>query len=172
MSQTLVLSVGWDPMILHTRNLLLQSAGYIVVSAMSMKDAVHLFQDGDFDLVILCNSISTRDCERLRCLIRASGSRIPIVCVAEAVPGDHKAFAEAHLDEDPVAFLRTLEDVLSKHAKVQLAGVSVAHNHGEVNSAKNMMKPCTAADRRERRTQDHAGIYSFLERTRECAPSY
>ena len=44
------LAVGLDPSLLRTRSQVLQSAGYIVVSASSVKEAVDYFQAGDFDL--------------------------------------------------------------------------------------------------------------------------
>jgi DNA-binding response OmpR family regulator len=65
MPQTLVLSVGLNPAILDSREPILQSVGYIVVSAPSIKEAVHHFQDGDFDLIILCHTLPIKDCERL-----------------------------------------------------------------------------------------------------------
>ena len=82
MSQTLVLSIGFDLALLDIRNQVLQSAGYIVVSAMSAEEAIHLFRDGDFDLVILCHSLPREHCERLTHFIRNSGSRIPVACVS------------------------------------------------------------------------------------------
>jgi CheY-like chemotaxis protein len=125
MSQILVLSVSSDPVVLGTRDQLLRSAGYIVVTAISIKEAVHLFQDGDFDIIILCHSLPTNDCEHLKSFIRASGSRIPIVRASGAAPGEQAAFADATLDKDPVAFLRTLEDVICKNPAMQPAGASV-----------------------------------------------
>ncbi len=89
MPQTLVLSVGLDPQLLGTRDLILQSAGYIVVSTYSMREAVDRFRQGDFDLVLLCQSIPAKERERLTRWIRASGSRIPVVSVSgNLCPGD------------------------------------------------------------------------------------
>lgn len=107
MSQTLVLSVGSDPVVLDTRDLILRSAGYIVVSATSIREAVHLFQDGDFDLVILCHSLPKRESERLTRFIRALGSRIPIVSVSGGVFAERNDFVDADLNKDPVSLLGT-----------------------------------------------------------------
>jgi DNA-binding response OmpR family regulator len=73
MSLGIALAVSLDPSLLRTRSQVLQSAGYIVVSASSVKEAVDYFQAGDFDLVILCHSLPAKDRERLTSLIRASG---------------------------------------------------------------------------------------------------
>lgn len=89
MPQALVLSVGLDPQLLGTRNLILESAGYIVVSTYSMREAVDRFQQGDFDLVLLCQSIPAKERDRLTRWIRACGSRIPVISVSgNLCPGD------------------------------------------------------------------------------------
>jgi DNA-binding response OmpR family regulator len=74
MALTLVLSVGFDSQLLATRNLVLQSAGYTVVRAFSLKAAADCFQTLDFDLVLLCQSIPTKEKDRLVSWIRVSGS--------------------------------------------------------------------------------------------------
>ncbi|MGD0830346.1 MAG: hypothetical protein ABR907_05340 [Terracidiphilus sp.] len=78
-----------------TRNQILRSAGYIVVSVMSVREGIQRFQDGDFDLIMLCHTLPINDGERLISFIRASGSRILIVCVSEAESGQHNGFAYA-----------------------------------------------------------------------------
>jgi CheY-like chemotaxis protein len=61
MPLTIVLSVGFDPALLMTRVLVLQSAGYLVEQASSVTKAIDLFQAGDFDLVLLCHSVPRKD---------------------------------------------------------------------------------------------------------------
>jgi DNA-binding response OmpR family regulator len=79
MPLTIVLSVGFDPALLMTRVLVLQSAGYLVEQASSVTKAIDLFQAGDFNLVLLCHSVPRKDRDRLTSLIRDPGSRTPIV---------------------------------------------------------------------------------------------
>ena len=57
----------------HTR--VWRSAGYIVVSADSIGEAIDHFNAGDFELVVLGDSISIESRQRLTSLIRASGSQ-------------------------------------------------------------------------------------------------
>lgn len=140
MPQTLVLSVGSDPVVSGTRDLVLRSAGYIVVSAISIKEAAYLFQYGDFDLVILCHTLPQKDRQRLTSLIRASGSRIPIVCVSGTEFGEQNAFADATLDKNPVLFLVGLEGMLRRHATVQPVGAPVPHIEIEVTSIESVPK--------------------------------
>jgi DNA-binding response OmpR family regulator len=49
--------------------------------ALSLLEAARAFQESDFNLVLLDNSFPAKDHDRLVCLIRASGSRIPIISV-------------------------------------------------------------------------------------------
>jgi len=77
MRTNVVLAVGFDLSLMRTRTLVLQSAGYIVESASSLKEAVDRFQAGDFDLVLLCHSIPMKDRDHLTCLIRATGALTP-----------------------------------------------------------------------------------------------
>jgi hypothetical protein len=100
MPLTLVLSVGLDASLLETRNIVLHSAGFLVESASSLNEAAHRFLAGDFDLVILCHSVPTRERERLTCLIRASGSRTPIVSISGNLR-QCDAFATATIEDGP-----------------------------------------------------------------------
>jgi CheY-like chemotaxis protein len=115
MPLALVLSVGLDSPVLVARNVLLQSAGYIVVSAFSLKEAVHRFLTGNFDLVLLDNSLPTKDRDRLTCLVRLSGSRIPIVALAPEYSHDD-SFADARIEGDPNKLLIGIRGVLHKAA--------------------------------------------------------
>jgi len=113
----LVLSVGLDSLVVATRNMLLQSEGYIVVSAFSLREAADRFLTGDFDLVLLDNSLPTKDRDRLTSLIRLSGSRIPVVSVApEHSHAD--SFADAMIESDPNKLLIGIGRVLLKTANL------------------------------------------------------
>jgi DNA-binding NarL/FixJ family response regulator len=77
-----------------------------------LKEAVDRFGSYDFDLVILCRSIPARDRERLTCLIRASGSSVPVIAVAEA-ENQRDVFPNATLDEvDESSFLRRVQEIV------------------------------------------------------------
>ena len=116
MSLTIVLSVGFDPSLLMTRGLVLESAGYLVEPASSVTEALELFQSGDFDLLLLCHSVPRKDRDRLTSLIRASGSRTPIVSIAGNL-GECDAFANATLEDGPNTLLAGIRDVLVKAEK-------------------------------------------------------
>jgi CheY-like chemotaxis protein len=113
MPHTLVLAVGHDPVLLETRSQVLQGAGYTVVPELSLKKAVAMFRDGDFDVVLLCHSIPCVDRERLVRSIREHTSRTPIVSIATTL-GQRDLLADATIDSDPGELLNGLHDVLNK----------------------------------------------------------
>jgi DNA-binding response OmpR family regulator len=111
MPLTVVLSVGLDPGLLKARNLVLQSAGYVVVSAFSIKEAAKQFQAGDFDLVLLCQTIPAKDRDGLTWWMRSSGSGIPVVCVSGSLwSGD--VVAGVTVGSEPSALLLGIQEVL------------------------------------------------------------
>jgi DNA-binding response OmpR family regulator len=163
MALTLVLSVGRDPELLGTRNLVLHSAGYIVVSAASIKEAVDRFADGDFDLVILCHSIPPRERKRLTFLIRASGSQTPIVSVS----GDdceYDEFADATLEVGPDTVLAGIEDVLLKRARRWSAPMTASCDKQAVAASleKKLSTSNTGSEQRHRKTQTHERSFALL----------
>jgi len=115
MPLTLVLAIGLDSLSLGIRHSLLQSAGYLVVSAFSLRDAANQFLNGDFDLVLLDNSLPTKDRDRMASLIRVSGSRTPVVSIGSEDSHDD-SFIDATFDETPANLLSGIRSVLIKTA--------------------------------------------------------
>ena len=76
MAVTTMLAAGVDSVHLEYQRPLWRSAGSYVTSAKSIREAIVQFRDGDFDVLLLGDSIPIEDRERLTPLIRASGSRI------------------------------------------------------------------------------------------------
>jgi CheY-like chemotaxis protein len=116
MRTNVVLAVGFDLSLMRTRTLVLQSAGYIVESASTLKEAVDRFQAGDFDLVLLCHSIPMKDRDRLTCLIRATGALTPVVSIARN-HGECPEFVNATLEDGPNKFLDSIGVELGKAAR-------------------------------------------------------
>lgn len=114
----MVLAVGFDPSLMTTRVLVLQSAGYVVIKAWSFEEAVDHFRSGDFDLILLCHSVPATDRDRLTSLIQASGSCIPIVSIAG---GRVECDAPATLEDGPNKFVAGIRDALIKAARTPAA---------------------------------------------------
>lgn len=110
-SATLILSVGYDPVLLGTRRLLLQSAGYIVESSGSVENAIYRFRTGDFDLVVLCHSMPEQERRRLLHLIRDYGSATPVIFISSAEPSPD-GFSDLSIENHPAALLDAVRAML------------------------------------------------------------
>ena len=77
-----------------------------------------------------CHSIPAIERGRLTCLIRASGSRIPVVAVS-ARQYQRDDFADVTLDHDPQEFLRGVEAVLLGQAGVWATGMDLSREKQE-----------------------------------------
>jgi CheY-like chemotaxis protein len=121
MSIAVVLAIGMDSWVLEAQRKAWRSAGYFVTSAGSIGEAIDDFQGGDFDLVLMSHSIPAQSRERLASLIRASGSRVPVVCVANSA-GEGDTFADATIKNEPSNLLQSIKELLSGIAKKPAVG--------------------------------------------------
>jgi CheY-like chemotaxis protein len=117
MSPRIILSVGANLTLLGTRNMILRAAGYIVESARSLKQAIDHCLAREFDMVIMCHSVSLKDRDRLACWIRASGAPTAVVSVPENL-GQSDFFADANLEHEPERFLSGINDVLTEWVRM------------------------------------------------------
>lgn len=118
MKRVLILAVGQDPMILSSRCSILRSAGHIVVSAFSIASSFDLFRSVDFDVVILCHSISEEDRDRLTSAIRASGSHIPIYTVAALATETPPGITDGLLSSSPESLIEEVERAARRPAEI------------------------------------------------------
>ena len=116
MPLTVVLAVGLDPSLLANRGSVWQSAGYLVTSIGSIKEAIPHIRGGYFDLVLLGRSIPVDSRERLTFLVRASHAQIPVVCIADSA-SDCDRFADATINNEPVNMLHDLRELMARRAK-------------------------------------------------------
>jgi DNA-binding NtrC family response regulator len=117
MSSTVVLAVCMDSSISAIHDSVWKSAGFIVTSVISIREAIERFKGGDFDLVLLGHSIPQENRERLTFLIRASGSRVPVASIGESF-GDCDSFADATFGNEPVELLLAMGELVTKSAKM------------------------------------------------------
>ena len=115
MPLAVVLAVGVDSSLLASQRPVWQSAGYRITAPASIREAMVQFWGGDFDLILLSHSIPIESRERLTFLIRASGSRKPLVCVTD-LPGDHDSL-RATIRNEPDHLLQVIGELLAKRMK-------------------------------------------------------
>ena len=87
-----------------------------------------LFNDGDFDLVVLGHSISIDDRERLTFLIRGCGSQTPVTFIGNS-SRDFDSFAHAALKNDSSTLFTGLKELLVEESKIRVAPTIL---HGDV----------------------------------------
>ena len=116
MSLTVVLAVGMDAWRLTTQSPVWRSAGYIAVPAASVKEAIDHFNAGDFDAVLLGNSIPVESRKRLAHQIRATGAMTPLVCI-ESPTGKCTAFADTAVRNDSVALVSQIRELVAGQVK-------------------------------------------------------
>ncbi len=113
-----VLSFGHDQSLLVTRQLLLEKSGHSVVCATNTSEFRTLVLRTTFDLILLCQSISSEECESASRFAReyAPEARLLLmfVRVGKCVP-DH---ADVLLDAQagPKVFLETTQRILTGRA--------------------------------------------------------
>jgi CheY-like chemotaxis protein len=129
MPLTVVLAVGLDSWLLATHTRDWRSAGYFVVSADSIREAINLFNAGDFDLVVLDDSVSMENRQRLTSLIRASGSQTPVACIGNSSAA-HDSLPDGPLKSDSSTLVMGLKELLPEKA---MALVAPANFRGEMS---------------------------------------
>ena len=78
---TRILSVGSDHHLLSLRSLVLESAGFDVIEAYSVTDALRLAQSDAVDLVLICHTVPKPEQKRLITAIRERRRLMPVLCV-------------------------------------------------------------------------------------------
>jgi CheY-like chemotaxis protein len=129
MSRPVILSVGENRLLLEARNIILRAAGYMVESARSLKQAIDHCLTRDFDVVIMCHSVSSKDRDCLTCWIRASGSLTRVVSVSKN-RGQGDDFADANVEHEPEKFLRGIRDVLIHAVRISSETTSPEDSRG------------------------------------------
>jgi DNA-binding NtrC family response regulator len=127
MSQTVVLAVGLDSSLLANHGLVSRTAGYFFTSTYSVREAILQFKDGDFDLILVGYAIPAESREKLTSVIRASGSRIPVVSITNG-SGHHDTFADATIRNEPNDVIAAIEVLLARQAMTPAAPASMQGN--------------------------------------------
>jgi len=116
MPVTVVLAVGLDSSLLPGQSSIWQSAGYIVTPTDSIREAIVLIRDGDFDLVLLGNTLPPDSREQLASLIRAIGSRTPVISILDC-PTHRDSFADATIRNEPAGLLQSIGELMAERPR-------------------------------------------------------
>jgi DNA-binding NtrC family response regulator len=80
-ASTRILSVGHDQHLLSLRSMVLETAGFEVIEAYSVSDALRLAQSDAVDLVLLCHTVPRSEQQRVLSAIRQRRRLMPVLSV-------------------------------------------------------------------------------------------
>jgi len=112
-----ILSVGDDSILLYSRRLILETAGYAVESARGNLATVEQALLRDFDLILLCHSITE---DAVHHIVEASTRIAPQTPLLQISPLDNPFKNPAHpalVSADPAALLCAVAGQLANHAE-------------------------------------------------------
>ncbi|MGA2850238.1 MAG: hypothetical protein ABSE46_14685 [Terracidiphilus sp.] len=115
---TVVLAVGLDSLEVDMHLATWKSSGLFVIGAATVQEAIGHFKGGDFDLVLLGDSLPFEKKERLTYLIRASGSQVPVVSIGDP-SSDPDSYADATLRNDSSALLTGIIAMVAERARTR-----------------------------------------------------
>jgi DNA-binding NtrC family response regulator len=110
-----ILSISYDPALLSTRQQLLESRGYSVVSAEGFTSALEHCSGEHFDLVVMGHSIPHKDKEALLKAVN-EGCKAPVVALVRTPEPSLKGAAESVDPRSPSDFLTAVEKILGKRS--------------------------------------------------------
>jgi len=76
-----LLSIGYDPILMPVRSMLLHQAGHEVVEARSLGEALKRIKAGNFDLLLICHTVDENERDLIIEALRLSSPMIPILCL-------------------------------------------------------------------------------------------
>jgi DNA-binding response OmpR family regulator len=106
-----VLSISYDDAILKTRQLILEQAGFEIVSAWGFSNAMEYCEKGDFDVVLIGHSLPPDDKTALVKVLRRHCDR-PVISVRRS--GQHTKHPAADYsiaaDDGPEALVKVVKE--------------------------------------------------------------
>jgi DNA-binding NtrC family response regulator len=108
-----ILVYGNDEMLLSTRKIIFERAGYTVFTAASVPNAMLVLMNHEIDVLVLCQSVD--DCERRSILETARTLQPKIKCVSLSLGGNDIAMDgvyNQHWSMNPPALLAAIGQML------------------------------------------------------------
>jgi hypothetical protein len=124
---TVVLAVGLDSLLVAGQRSAWQSAGHFVTPVKSIREAIVHLREGDFDLVLLGHSIPTDSRERFTFLVRASGSRTPVISITDSAKG-YDSFADRTIGNEPANLLKSIREFMAERTGTSAMGRDMQAN--------------------------------------------
>jgi len=108
-----VLSVSYDPVLLKTREMILEKQGYIVCSVQTLEDAIQASRSKCFDVAIIGHSIPIDDQRQIASVIRQNRAASFVVAL-KSREGEDTPFADRAMDaHKPEQMIAELEGMFT-----------------------------------------------------------
>ena len=104
----LTLSAGRDANALRFRSAFLRDKGYDVVTAGDSPELINKLFNGDFDLVLLCDSLREEERRRATGLIKLYTPSTPVILIS-SIEGRQYAYGDLTVPNSPAAILASIE---------------------------------------------------------------
>ena len=109
-----ILSVGYDPTLLHMRTMVLRSNGYVIKEAQSVEQAQLLAESDLIDLIVICHTVPESDQVKLITAARRARRLLPILCVTDQEFGCVARGCEA-ASSSPLELLESVREAVRSH---------------------------------------------------------
>lgn len=108
-----LLAVGNDPMLLMTRGEVLRRLGYSVTTTDSSAVLAQQFRPADFDLVILCHTLSEDERQSIAAFVRYQIPSTPVLAVSP-LAAQRFEYADLTVESDPANMIEGIGQVLAE----------------------------------------------------------
>ncbi|HVH85224.1 MAG TPA: response regulator [Terriglobales bacterium] len=127
MSCRRILAYGEDPLVISTRAMILQRAGYEVVHTTRTSDLAPLLRGIFFDLLLIGDSLRTHPNVRLAHSLREQFPKLPIVMVQDEKE-DRDSWSTAFVSSNPEQMLSEIDQILEEHYSKPVASEPAVAN--------------------------------------------
>ena len=127
MYSVLILAIGRDSLLLKLREQVLIKLGYLVKTASDLPDFYLQFSQGDYDLVILCHTLSATEAKGIINFARNHRPSARLLGLSP-VPAETFRLYDAISSPDPVALHSCIQDVMTT---ARSGAASAAHAHSQ-----------------------------------------
>ena len=112
-AKTRILSVSYDELLLRMRQMILESAGYTVVSALGFEKSLEECKKEGFDVFILGHSIPHAEKRKMVETFRQVCTGV-IISLQRGASEPRVVTADFHIDPDPEALLKLIGEILQR----------------------------------------------------------
>ena len=113
-----ILCIAYDVVVLRTREMLLEYAGFKVTTAVGFAEAMEHCQNAKFDLIVMGHPVPHKDMSALVGALRSMHCDAPVLSVRRHYdPPLPEADFSVELDDGPLAFVAAVKSAVTRKAR-------------------------------------------------------